>query len=93
MNHARIPITPLFLLISFLSQNLFHVMNFWLLVLIVQICPMMYEFVTLAIYFGNHLILLVDAGVAITYILLGLICRFNTIVRSGIAAMGLATSS
>jgi len=68
-------------------------MNFWLLVLIVQIRSMMYEFVTLAIYFGNHLILLVDAGVAIANILLGLICRFNTIVRSGIATMGLTASS
>ena len=68
-------------------------MNLWLLILIIQICSMMYEFITLAIYFGNHLILLVDTSVPITHVLLGLICRFNTIVGTCIATMWLPTSS
>jgi len=68
-------------------------MNFGLLILIIQICPVMYELVTLSIYFGNHLILLINTCVTIAHILLRLVCRFYTIVRTSIATLRLTTSS
>jgi len=53
----------------------------------------MNKFITLTIYFGNHLILLVDASVPVAHILLRLIGGLDTIIRTCIATMWLTTSS
>lgn len=91
--HTRISIASLFLLIGFLSKNFFHMMNLGFLILIIQICSVMHEFITLPVDFGYHLILLVHTRISITRIVLRLICRFYAIVWSCIAAMGLPTCS
>lgn len=52
----------------------------------------MHEFITLSIYFSNHLILLVYTSVTVGTIVLGLILRFNAVVRAGVASMRLPAS-